>query len=376
MNIVRHLALALAFTFAVASAARADDSVFTMELPYDGTEVLPAWMHGPPVSAPGGVPRTGFLLSPPAGRDLLLHLVFDEAENSGLRVEWQRDGETSSEVVAENLGESLGVANKRPLLLSAARLGGTGMLILQSTGLKQNVKRVRFEWVAERTMLAAATRYVPVVVSASRLALAEVDVDVKKRPPLVDEWTDRVIRAVMADGPEPVAPSVQVSVPLEKTPKLARVEASVAGAYLDQEVWVVVNNQEVGPLSIEVPTLYDPGYLVEPLRPQIFAGWRRGAVYVPAEVLLPGENMILFELRSPANSEYRNRVFVREAVLELLYPGQRKVNFSLPVADLPAEDPLPVDENLPPLSPAAPLVNEPAPAGALQEFWGTNGGSL
>ncbi len=374
MRQIRQLLLVLALLLGAAASPRAaaDDSVFTMDLPYDGSEALPGWLHGPPVTAPGGVPRVGFLLSPPAGRDLLLHLVFDEADNSGLRVEWQRDGETTSEVIAENLGESLGVANKRPLLLSAARLGGNGMLLLQSIGTGLIVKRVRFEWVAERTMLAAATRYVPVVVSASRLALAEVDVDTKKRPPLVDEWTDRVIRAVLADGPEPIAPSVQVEATLEKTPKMARVEASIAGVFLDQEVWVIVNNQEIGPLSVEVPTLYDPGYLIEPLRAQIFAGWRRGAVYVPSDVLLPGENIILFELRSPANADYRNRAFVREAVLELLYPGQRKVNFALPVADLPDESVPPAELTMPPAN----TTPEPGPAGALQDFWGATGGSL
>ena len=42
----------------------------------------------------------------PEGRDLLVHLVFDEAEGAGLRVEWQRDGHGAPEIVAENLGRA------------------------------------------------------------------------------------------------------------------------------------------------------------------------------------------------------------------------------------------------------------------------------
>jgi hypothetical protein len=367
------LVLALAVMAVPADQGRAgDDMVFTADLPFDAAQDLPAWMHGPPMMAPGSGDRVAFRLSPPADRDLLVHLVFDETEGGGLRVEWQRDGQSITEVVADNLGEGLGVPNQRRLLISASRLGGNGTLILQG-GSSLTVNRVRFEWVAERTMLASAMRYVPVVVTASRLTLAEADVDGGPRPLLQDEWRERVVRAALTEGAELLTPSLELVPALEQIPIGARFEASVAGVYLDQEVWLVVNNHEVGPLAIEVPTLEDPGHLGVPGREVEFAGWRRASAHIPSALLMPGENSILLELRSPLNADYRNRTFVREAVLELSYPPPpREPDLSLPVADLPEEDAAVVVEELP----LPPVSGEPSPAEQLRSFWGIGNGSL
>lgn len=352
-------------------AYAADEMVFTADLPFDAAQPLPAWMHGPPVSAPGAGSRIAFRLSPPAGRDLLVHLVFDDSDGGGLRVEWLRDGSSTPEVLAENLGEGLGVANQRPLLVSASRLGGNGSLLLQG-GANMNVNRVKFEWVEERTMLASASRYVPVVVTASRLTLAEADVDGGPRPALQDEWRDRIVRAPLTEKAELLSPSLELISTIEQAPTQVRLEASFAGVYLDQEVWLVVNGQEIGPLAIDTPTLEDPGHLGRPDRLVEFAGWRRATAHIPAQMLLPGENSILLELRSPLNASYRNRAYIREAVLELAYPpAPRQPDLSLPVADLPLGDANSVEPPLPPLS-------EPPgePANALVDFWGSEGGSL
>jgi hypothetical protein len=374
MNVRLPLRLAgFAAALLLAVAARADgQAVFTADLPFDASQPLPAWMHGPPVSAPGQGARVAFHLSPPAGKDLLVHFVFDETEGGGLRVEWQRDGQSAPELLAENLGESLGVPNQRPLLISASRMGGNGTLLMQG-GSNLNVNRVKFEWVSERTMLASATRYVPVVVTASRLTLAEADVDGGPRLALQDEWRDRVVRAALTEGSELLTPSLELVAQLQQAPQQARLEASFAGVYLDQEVWLVVNGQEIGPVAVDVPTLEDPGHLGTPGREVVFAGWRRGSVHIPADVMLPGENSLLLELRSPLNSQYRNRTFVRDAVLELSYPPPvREPDLSLPLPDLPAGDPsVPEEEPLPPVqTPAS------SPAGALTDFWSRGGGSL
>jgi|GEM_PF-1238150 len=362
----------LAVFFSAAVWAQ-DDAVFTADLPFDASQPLPAWMHGPPLSAPGNGARIAFRLSPPPGRDLLVHLVFDETDGRGLRVEWQRDGQTSSEVISENLGEGLGVANQRPLLVSASRLGGNGTLLLQG-GANLNVNRVKFEWVSERTMLASVSRYVPIVVTASRLTLAEADVDGGSRPVLQDEWHDRVIRAALTEKVEALTPTLDLVATFKQGPLLARFEASLAGVFLDQEVWLVVNGQEVGPLAIDVPTLEDPGHLGFAGREVEFAGWRHASAHVPADLLLPGENSILLELRSPVNAGYHNKTYLREAVLELSYPPKvREPDLSIPVPDLPSSS-----ESSPLEEPPLPPVSAPpeSPAGALNEFWGSGAGSL
>jgi len=361
---------ALAVLFSVSLARAEEGAIFTADLPFDAGQPLPTWMHGPPVSAPGQGARIAFKLSPPPGKDLLVHLVFDETEGGGLRVEWLRDGQSTPELLAENLGESLGVPNQRPLLISASRMGGNGSLLLQG-GSNLNVNRVKFEWVSERTMLASATRYVPVVVTASRLTLAETDVDGGPRPALRDEWRDRVVRAALTEGAELLTPSLELLAELQQAPQKARLETSLAGVHLDQEVWLVINGQELGPLAVEVPTLEDPGHLAQPGREVTFAGWRRASIHIPADLVMPGENSLLLELRSPTNSDYRNRTFVRDAVLELSYPPPtREPDLSLPLPDLPDGNSA-GDEPLPPVEP--PL---PEPTEALSDFWSKSGGSL
>ena len=368
----RFLAVVLTAVFLTAAVRADDGGVFTADLPFDAAQPLPAWMHGPPVSAPGQGARIAFHLSPPRGQDLLVHFVFDETEGGGLRIEWLRDGQSTPELLAENLGESLGVPNQRPLLISASRLGGNGSLLLQG-GANLNVNRVKFEWVSERTMLASNARYVPVVVTASRLTLAEADVEGGPRPALRDEWRDRVVRAALTEGAELLTPSLELLAELEQAPDQARLEASLAGVYLDQEIWLLVNGQEVGPIAVEVPTLEDPGHLGLPGREVTFAGWRRASVHIPADLMLPGENSLLLELRSPLNTDYRNRTFVRDAVLELSYPpAVREPDLSLPLPDLPTGEPRDSEEE--PLPPVESPTN--APAEALSDFWGRSEGSL
>ncbi len=347
----------------------ADDAVFTVDFPFDASQPLPSWMHGAPISVSGEGTRVAFQLSPPPDRDVLVHLVFDGVEKGGLRVEWMRDGQNVTETIAENLGEGLGAPSQRPLLISASRLGGPGTLIIQgSAGLR--VQRIKFEWVSERTLLASSSRFVPVVLTASRLTLGEADVGSGERPALQDEWRDRVVRAVLTEKVEILTPSLELITALEKAPNLARFEASVVGVYLDQEVWIIVNGQELGPLAIEVPTLEDPGHLRIAGREVEFAGWRHATAYIPSALLLPGDNSILLELRSPVNARYHNRAYIREAILELAYPPpQREPDLTLPVADVPIAETFP-EQNPPP--PLAPTVTEPGPADALQEFWRGN----
>jgi len=370
-RVVVRIACLVAVFAAQAVRGQVNDVVFTADLPFDAGQSIPSWMHGPPVFAPGHGARVAFRLSPPVGRDLLLQFVFDETEGSLLRVEWLRDGTSTPVVIAQDLCEGLGVPNQRQLLISASNLGGNGTLLLQGGG-RLSVNRVKFEWVSERTMLASSSRYVPVVVTASRLTLAEADVDGGPRLPLQDEWRERVVRAALTEKAELLTPSITLVPTLEQAPVQARLEALLAGVYLDQEVWLIVNDHEVGPLAIDVPTLEDPGHLGVPGREMQFAGWRRANIHVPAHLLLPGENSVLLELRSPINAGYVNKAHVRDAVLELSYPKpSREPDLSMPVRDLPAasaEQPV-VEEPLPPVS-----TSPASPGEMLKDFWNNGGG--
>ncbi|MFM8229610.1 MAG: hypothetical protein ACKOAL_00135, partial [Chthoniobacterales bacterium] len=183
---------------------------------------------------------------------------------------------------------------------------------------------------------------------------------------------DRVVRAALTEKAEPLSPSITLLATLEEAPVQARLEALLAGVYLDQEVWLIVNENEVGPLAIDVPTLEDPGHLGLPGRETQFAGWRKANIHVPAHLLLPGENSVYLELRSPVNAGYDNKTYLRDAVLELCYAApSRDPDLSMPLRDLPvsaaAEE---IDEPLPP------VASVPAsPGQVLQDFWNSGGGA-
>ncbi len=356
----------------------ADTASFTMEVPFDGTSALPSWMGGLPMAAPGDRARLTYLLTPPPGRDLLLHIVFDDSGVADLRVEWWREGESVPDVVAADLAEGTGLHHQRALLIPAARLAGPGLLTLQAGTSRINARRIRFEWVSPVSVSAVGEAVTPAAVDSTGRALTAADLAPGPRPVPADEWRGGVVRAALTASAEPLAPALEIEFPLEKVPQLARMEAEFAGVLLDQEVWLIANNQEVGPFSLEVPSLNDPGYLAGNGQAPIYAGWRRAAIHLPISMLQAGDNVLRLELRSPEGAGHRNKARVRDAVLELLFPASGlRVDFALPVPEVPPDPPS--GSLLPPPPafvapvvsiPPAPESGEPAtPGDALQRFW-------
>jgi hypothetical protein len=48
-----------------------------------------------------------------------------------------------------------------------------------------------------------------------------------------------------------LTPSLELLADLQQSPQKARLETSLAGVHLDQEVWLVINGQELGPLAVD-----------------------------------------------------------------------------------------------------------------------------
>ena len=82
-----------------------------------------------------------------------------------------------------------------------------------------------------------------------------------------------------------------------------------------------------------------------------------------------GSEMCIRDRRSPLSEDYKNRTFVREAILELSYPPPiHEPDFSLPLSDLMIDDPQGTDE-----LPLPAISDPPNPAGLLEDFWSGHG---
>jgi len=86
--------------------------------------------------------------------------------------------------------------------------------------------------------------------------------------------------------------------PIEAQPLTAVLTFEVANPRIDAAPEIYVNGQDIGPVSLALPDLADPGYRgeVEPLDPQMhfhYTGWLRAQKIVPVTSLKVGANDLL-----------------------------------------------------------------------------------
>jgi hypothetical protein len=86
--------------------------------------------------------------------------------------------------------------------------------------------------------------------------------------------------------------------PIEAQPLTALLSFEIANPAIDSPPEVYLNGQDVGPVSLTLPDLADPGYRgeVEALSPQMhfrYTGWLRAQKIVPATILKVGSNELV-----------------------------------------------------------------------------------
>ena len=91
--------------------------------------------------------------------------------------------------------------------------------------------------------------------------------------------------------------------PIEAQPLTALLTFEIANPRIDAPPEVYVNGQNIGPVSLTLPDLADPGYRgeSEPLTTEMhfnYTGWLRAQKIVPATVLKVGANDLVISQRS------------------------------------------------------------------------------
>jgi len=121
---------------------------------------------------------------------------------------------------------------------------------------------------------------------------------------------------------------------------------------LDPEarVDVRVNSVTAGSLGFQPFRLDDPALVPDTLGRLVLAGWRNGSLFIPARLLLPGENSIVVSLKR-SEFESGRAVFLKKAILHVRFAGASPANSAATSIasepDLTLPDPLVPDPSLP-----------------------------
>ncbi len=320
---------------------------FTYEFGADAPkQTLPSWMTGQPVASPGAHSTISFPITPPAGdSELAVTFYFTESTGGFLRVYWASP--KNSGMLSDNLYEGIAMPNQRTLLIKRDTLTSAGTLNVQSSDPSLNLSRIHWEWVDPATLpVANASKGAALIDSTGAV---HDDGEVNGAPPLPkqDQMGDSVVTATLTDKPERIEAGVDFVASLEQAPQFAHLEVQMAGVPVGKSVKLWVNNAQAGEVALAVPDLNDPGYAASGTNgAPSYIGWRKGAVYFPAELLKAGENHFQFTVQDAAAGA---PVAVKDLTLQLKYGAKPAVD-----AQSASPSPTPAAEQAPQQQPAQP----------------------
>lgn len=300
----------------------------TLDLPIKTPLKLPARLAEAPqqVTSPDGTGYTQFSMRPAAeGEQLFVTIIFKEDGKNGLAIFWMGEGSQQT-TLSENLADGVTGFNQRTLAIPAALASEAGKLVI--SGDQSKILRIRLDWVPASTVYVAADQSPVSFVAGDRLQ-APTDLTGIPQAGLPDTWLGTVLDASLQEGVEEVQGSVGFAVPLDSKVSQVLFRVKLLGLPLDQSVSVWINGQPAGNLQPIVPPLSDAGYLADSQGEVTYAGWRNGALLLPASQLKSGENTIQIESKSTG-------VFIRDAALQLRAPAADP-------AAIAAQIPLPED---------------------------------
>lgn len=240
-------------------------------------------------------------------RNLLISVVFIDNEERGLAVYWINGVTGQQTGISSDLSEGVSGINQRTLLMPWEATCLPGKLIIQ--GDQSKLLRLKLDWATSRKIY-ASTEQKPVAVMGDDRLLQSTEITGEKPLAPPDLWLGGTFEASLQETPESLSENVEFLATLNQQPEQCVLSAKLLGLPLSKSVEVWVNGVRVGQLQPIVPPLSDVGYLQDESGKTIYAGWRKGAIYIPTELFMTGDNSILFV--SPGGD-----TFIRDATLQL-----------------------------------------------------------
>jgi hypothetical protein len=354
----------------------ADDGLqaFSLDLPYQGSVALPAWLSQPQV------PETTFatlnlpIQPPDTTSSLLVTLFFQEKTDGFLRVIWKNA--SASQELSSNFYEGIGMSNQRSLLISPDTLQGGGTLILQCGDMALGVQRIRFQWLKSQAGLVSPEILDTLVTPAPGSTQTAQALDGQPPAAGAAAWQQQVVTVPVTDTPQRIEQGVEFSVQVDNAPASGRIKLKENGLPWGKHLVVWINQQRAGTMTPAVPDLTDDGFL--PAASSVYVGLREGSFFIPGSALKAGTDTLQFSVEDDGQTDATAPdpaaaplpLAVKEVVLQLNCPVTAPAAAAAPPATVappppvtpPASDPLP---NLTPTS-APVLISPPAdPAPAV-----------
>ena len=236
----------------------------------------------------------------PDYRVLFFRLFFDD--QAGAQPELIAWDESGSQVLRSGpLGSGIGLASSDSVMIPMI---GVSTLDIEVAGDGKTVRGAYLDWMASSEIahpLSADRRDVIPEPFSSVPPLHAPERDVEQFGTVV---------ATLAAEPIRIGPSAQDAAVfqfgIESQPLIGLLTFEIASPRIDSPPEIYLNGKDIGPVSIALPELADPGYRgeMEPLMKDMqfhYTGWLRAQILIPAASLKPGNNDLIIT-NGPAGS--------------------------------------------------------------------------
>ncbi len=260
----------------------------------------PRWVEAVtlvPIPAKAGEPqRTVFRIRVTRPRSELQLLFFrlffeDKPEQRPTVVAWDESG---TQVLRSGvLGTGIDLPSSDTVLIPMV---GASTLDVEVPGDGSNVRGAYLDWMVSRNVAQPLSAEARDVMPEPFTAAAPLQV------PENDTEAFGTVTASLSPETIRIGASLQQGAPfqfgIEAQPLMALLTFEVSTAYIDSPPEVYVNGANVGPVSLTLPHLSDPGYrgeatrLVAPMRFR-YTGWVRAQKLIPASYLKVGSNDVI-----------------------------------------------------------------------------------
>lgn len=260
----------------------------------------PAWVEAvtlvPVAARDGGVAHTVFrirIARAPANLQLLLfRLFFDDKPNERPTVlAWDESG--TQVVQSGQLGGGIDLPTSETVLLPMI---GVTCIDVDVAGDGKNVRGVFMDWLTSRNVAHPTSAEPRDLMPEPFAAAAPLHVSQQ------DSEHFGTVTATLSPETIRIGASVQngaaFQFPIEAQPLMAMLSFEVSTARIDSPPEIYVNGENLGPASLTLPDLADPGYrgeaerLISPMRFR-YTGWIRAQKVVPASYLRTGTNDVI-----------------------------------------------------------------------------------
>ncbi len=281
-------------------------------------------------------------------------VVFDDRGDGGPAVEW-RAPSGSTTVISTGLGnsgKSLGL-NARTILLPQKLTRDGGIALVSYYGKFDGLVSVAVRPAREDLLAVLGAQFDPALVDEARHIFNLDEVDGAREASLAgDIRRGSVVEAELSSGIEQIEEELEFVVPLEGTIEGGVLHLEALGLDPEARIDVRVNSAEAGSVGFPAFRLDDPALVPDAVGRLVLAGWRGGSLFIPARLLLQGENSIIVTLKR-SEFEPGHPVFLKNAAVHIRFGGAapaHNAETQVPAEpDLTLPDPLVPDPSDPPL---------------------------